>query len=324
MTAGPGSRGEYSFKVGAREIGHLHGDRVAHFGFPKDVWHELYDAGRIDYHPVFPGKPGFGARAIAQRGRRARRDRADAAQLRPRGRRHGLPLVRAVWLREFGPPSALEPGEAPEPDGDVVIDVAYANITFVETQVRAGRGPFPVTLPMIPGNGVGGYLDGRRVVASLGGSGGYAERAVGADVFDVPDAPHARGGGRAARRRPHGDDARRRGRDRSPASASSSSPPRAASARCSSSSPRPPARTSSPPRAPTPSATSPARSAPTTPYGIRADSARRFDVVFDGVGGAVARDAFERLAPGGRMLSFGLASGVVGGRERRRRPRRAA
>ena len=29
---------------------------------------------------------------------------------------------------------------------------------------------------MIPGNGVGGTLDGRRVVASLGGSGGYAER----------------------------------------------------------------------------------------------------------------------------------------------------
>ena len=94
--------------------------------------------------------------------------------------------MRAVWLREFGPPSALEPGEAPEPDGDGVIEVAYANITFVETQVRAGRGPFPVTLPMIPGNGVGGIVDGRRVVASLGGSGGYAERAVGADIFDVP------------------------------------------------------------------------------------------------------------------------------------------
>ena len=94
--------------------------------------------------------------------------------------------MRAIWLREFGPPSALEPGEAPEPDGAAVIDVAYANITFVETQVRAGRAPFPVNLPMIPGNGVGGYVDGRRVVASLGGSGGYAERAVGADVFDVP------------------------------------------------------------------------------------------------------------------------------------------
>jgi hypothetical protein len=42
----------------------LHGDRVAHFGFPKDVWQALFDQGRIDYHPVFPGKPGFGARRI--------------------------------------------------------------------------------------------------------------------------------------------------------------------------------------------------------------------------------------------------------------------
>ncbi len=64
VTAGPGRRGEFAFTVGRRDIGHLHGDRVAHFGFPKDVWHGLFDEGRIDYHPVFPGRPGFGARAI--------------------------------------------------------------------------------------------------------------------------------------------------------------------------------------------------------------------------------------------------------------------
>jgi hypothetical protein len=64
VSAGPGRRGEFAFTVGRKEIGHLHGDRVAHFGFPKGVWHELFDQGRIDYHPVFPGKPGFGARAI--------------------------------------------------------------------------------------------------------------------------------------------------------------------------------------------------------------------------------------------------------------------
>ena len=64
VTAGGGRRGEFSFKVGRREIGHLHGDRAAHFGFPKDLWTELYEQGRIDYHPVFPGKPGFAARAI--------------------------------------------------------------------------------------------------------------------------------------------------------------------------------------------------------------------------------------------------------------------
>jgi hypothetical protein len=64
VTAGPGSRGEFSFKVGVREIGHLHGDHAAHFGFPKAIWNELYEAGRIDYHPAFPGKAGWGARRI--------------------------------------------------------------------------------------------------------------------------------------------------------------------------------------------------------------------------------------------------------------------
>jgi Luciferase len=64
VVAGPGSRREFAFKVAGREIGHLHGDHVAHFGFPKDVWQALFDEGRIGYHPVFPGRPGFGARTI--------------------------------------------------------------------------------------------------------------------------------------------------------------------------------------------------------------------------------------------------------------------
>jgi hypothetical protein len=64
VTAGPGRRGEFSFKVGRREIGHLHGNQAAHFGFPKDVWHSLFEEGRIEYHPVFPGRAGFGARRI--------------------------------------------------------------------------------------------------------------------------------------------------------------------------------------------------------------------------------------------------------------------
>ena len=63
--AGFGSRGEWAFRVGRREIGHLHGDTTAHFGFPKDVWRELHAAGRIDFHPVFPGREGPGARRIA-------------------------------------------------------------------------------------------------------------------------------------------------------------------------------------------------------------------------------------------------------------------
>jgi Luciferase len=64
VTAGPGERGEFSFKVGRREIGHLHGSHALHIGFPKEVWTEVFEQGRIDFHPVFPGKPGFGSRRI--------------------------------------------------------------------------------------------------------------------------------------------------------------------------------------------------------------------------------------------------------------------
>ena len=64
VEAGPGRRGEYAFTVGRRQIGHLHGDRAAHFSFPKAVWTELYEQGRVDYHPVFPGKPGHASRRI--------------------------------------------------------------------------------------------------------------------------------------------------------------------------------------------------------------------------------------------------------------------
>ncbi|HEX4008997.1 MAG TPA: luciferase family protein [Solirubrobacteraceae bacterium] len=64
IEAGYGQRGEFAFRLGRREIGHLHGDHAAHFQFPKDVWHELHDAGRIVEHPVFPGRIGPAARRI--------------------------------------------------------------------------------------------------------------------------------------------------------------------------------------------------------------------------------------------------------------------
>ena len=108
--------------------------------------------------------------------------------------------MRAVVIREFGPPEVLEPAEADEvragPD-EVVIDVEFANVTFVETQIRAGRPPHPSMLPALPailGNGVGGTVAGsgagRPVVASLNGTGGYAERAVSlaSRLIEVPDA----------------------------------------------------------------------------------------------------------------------------------------
>ena len=172
VTAGPGERGEFSFKLGRREMGHLHGDHAAHFGFPKEVWAGLFEQGRIDYHPVFPGRPGFGAREDRDRRRRLRRNRVAASQLRsPRravrraGRGHGGVTVadRAerkdlmrVWLRRFGGPDELRAEDTADPvPGPIqaLIEVAFANITFVETQFRAsGAGPFKAELPMILGN----------------------------------------------------------------------------------------------------------------------------------------------------------------------------
>jgi luciferase-like monooxygenase len=64
VDSGPGRRGEFAFRVGRREIGHLHGDRAAHFFFPKEVWAELVAEDRIVEHPVFPGKVGPAARRI--------------------------------------------------------------------------------------------------------------------------------------------------------------------------------------------------------------------------------------------------------------------
>ena len=113
--------------------------------------------------------------------------------------------MRAVVLRSFGPPSELRCEDVAAPtagDGQVLIEVEVANVTFVETQVRAGRAPNPAMLPTLPavlGNGVGGVVAsvgsgveaawlGRRVVSSLRGSGGYAEQAVAesAALIDVP------------------------------------------------------------------------------------------------------------------------------------------
>jgi hypothetical protein len=64
VEAGAGRRGEFAFRVGRREIGHLHGDHSAHFSFPKQVWADLFAQGRVVHHPVFPGKPGPAARRI--------------------------------------------------------------------------------------------------------------------------------------------------------------------------------------------------------------------------------------------------------------------
>lgn len=115
--------------------------------------------------------------------------------------------MKAVVIEEFGPPEVLTLQEVADPEvgrGDVLIEVAYCSVTFVETQIRSARPPHPSMLPQLPailGNGVGGTVVavgadvdrgrvGARVVAGMGGFGGYAQRASvpAAATIAVPDA----------------------------------------------------------------------------------------------------------------------------------------
>jgi len=113
--------------------------------------------------------------------------------------------MRVVRAMGFGGPEVLVPGEAPDPVAgldQVVVDVSVASMTFVETQVRRGvdRWHDRPQLPYVPGGLVAGLVImagervdpdwlGRRVVASTGDAGGFAERAVAMaeDLFLVPD-----------------------------------------------------------------------------------------------------------------------------------------
>ena len=111
--------------------------------------------------------------------------------------------MRAVLMEEFGGPEVLQVRHVKDPvpgPGQVLVQVEFASITFVETQVRAGRGPAAnnlPTLPRIPGNGVGGQIIaagpdvdpavvGTVVVTAVGGTGGYAELALAHAQDTVP------------------------------------------------------------------------------------------------------------------------------------------
>ncbi|MGC3858718.1 zinc-binding dehydrogenase [Micromonospora chersina] len=242
--------------------------------------------------------------------------------------------MRAVWLREFGGPKVLVPGPAPDPapgPGQVLIEVAHANITFVETMFRAtGFGPFAATLPVIPGNGVGGTITevgpgvdpalvGRRVVSATGGSGGYAERVVVDQGTPIPvpdglpldsavallaDGRTALMLARAAALRPG---------ERVLVEAAAGGVGGLLTQIATTAGARVVAAAGGPRKV----ALLRGRGLdPVVDYRepdwtdrVRA-AVGGLDVVFDGVGGPLARAAFDLLDRGGRMLSFGLASGA--------------
>ncbi|MFE7853392.1 zinc-binding dehydrogenase [Streptomyces sp. NPDC057403] len=114
--------------------------------------------------------------------------------------------MHAVRLHAFGPPENLTYEETDDPvpgPGQVRVAVAAAGVHLLDTALREGfRGPLPElpALPTVPGREVAGVVEslgegvaglwlGRRVVAHLGlAPGGYAELAV-VDVDRVHEIP---------------------------------------------------------------------------------------------------------------------------------------
>jgi hypothetical protein len=54
VESGPHRFGGIEFRLGRRELGHLHGDRWADLPFPKAVRQQLVSAGRAEVHHVLP------------------------------------------------------------------------------------------------------------------------------------------------------------------------------------------------------------------------------------------------------------------------------
>jgi hypothetical protein len=54
VTSLPHRFGGIEFRVGRRELGHLHGDRLADLPFPVAIRRELVAAGRAEPHHILP------------------------------------------------------------------------------------------------------------------------------------------------------------------------------------------------------------------------------------------------------------------------------
>jgi hypothetical protein len=54
VEVGPHRFGGVEFRLGRRELGHIHGDRIADLPFPRRVRDELIAAGRARPHHVLP------------------------------------------------------------------------------------------------------------------------------------------------------------------------------------------------------------------------------------------------------------------------------
>ncbi|SBW22967.1 zinc-binding dehydrogenase [Protofrankia symbiont of Coriaria ruscifolia] len=247
--------------------------------------------------------------------------------------------MRAVIAHHPGPPDVLQVVDLPDPEpaaGQVLVAVEVAAITFIDTQLRAGASPRPLapdTFPLVLGNGVGGtvlalgddvdpaWLD-TQVVTSTGGRGGYATRALATAsdlhrlpaAVDLPTAVALLADGRTALGLARA--ARIRSGDTVAVTAAAGGVgsllvqlARNAGARVVA-------------LAGADRKLDHARSLgadttinyrrPDWPEHLTAAAPDGLDVIFDGVGGPTSRHLVDHIAPGGRYLPHGAASGIWG------------
>jgi NADPH2:quinone reductase len=102
-------------------------------------------------------------------------------------------FMRAIQITEFGGPEVLCEADIPRPEpseSDVLIEVSRSGINFADTHNRENSYLAPAQLPLVPGTEVvGTRVDTGERVVGLTGTGGYAEYAVApaALTFPVPD-----------------------------------------------------------------------------------------------------------------------------------------
>jgi NADPH2:quinone reductase len=116
--------------------------------------------------------------------------------------------AQVIEVTRFGGPEVLAVTTVPGPaagQGEAVISVRVADVLLIDTLIRSGRATewFPIRPPYVPGNGVAGQVTsvgegvdpgwvGRRVISHTdgsGGSGGYAEQVTvpSSQLVPVPD-----------------------------------------------------------------------------------------------------------------------------------------
>ena len=100
--------------------------------------------------------------------------------------------MRAIQIEEFGGLDVLQLQDVPVPEagpGEVLIKVSRCGVNYADTHQRENSYLAKFELPLIPGGEVAGVTeDGQRVLGLLR-SGGYAEYAVAPSsmVFPIPD-----------------------------------------------------------------------------------------------------------------------------------------